>query len=184
MLSQTGISDDELSFLLGKPNNYVFGFVMNPGDKNRFTEDQIDLLPYILKCKFTDIIPSTVESGSISLCNTENISNEEYKGFRHTIYENGEYRQIIWRKRKAEEGSYRKNNPQLLSVIRSWINEGYFDTMRDGLEINNRLADLAFKTSVSDLEKCLKSLVSKNTALLRREMIDGIYKYHSPILKS
>jgi len=57
-LNKMGMTDDELSFLLGKPNNYVFGFIFKPSDKNRFNEDQIDLLPYILNCNFTEIIPN------------------------------------------------------------------------------------------------------------------------------
>ncbi|WP_164121790.1 hypothetical protein [Sphingobacterium sp. xlx-130] len=35
-LNEIGMSDDELSLLLGKPNNYVFGFIVKPSDKNRF----------------------------------------------------------------------------------------------------------------------------------------------------
>jgi len=43
LLNERGMTDDELSFLLGKANNYVFGFIVKPSYKNRFTEDQLDL---------------------------------------------------------------------------------------------------------------------------------------------
>jgi len=39
LLNERGMTDDELSFLLGKANNCVFGFIVKPGNKNRFTED-------------------------------------------------------------------------------------------------------------------------------------------------
>ncbi|TYR36330.1 hypothetical protein FXV77_10505 [Sphingobacterium phlebotomi] len=98
-LNKMGMTDDELSFLLGKPNNYVFGFIVKPSDKNRFNEDQIDLLPYILNCTFSAIILNDTEPGNIQLYHTKAIDDASYKGFSHIIYSNqGEGTRIIWRK--------------------------------------------------------------------------------------
>ncbi len=178
ILIQKGITDEELSFLLGKPNNYVFGFVMKPSDKNRFTEDHLDLLPYLLGCKFSDIFPADTESGSISLYGTGKVKDDNYKAFKHTINIDGEYRQIIYRKKKKDEGTFRKNNIPLLSLIERWIDEGYFAIGQDALQINKRAKqEVSFTYTVSDLEKCLKVLSGTKKARLIREMVDGVYKY-------
>lgn len=98
-LNKIDMTDDELSFLLGKPNNYVFGFIVKPNDKNRFNEDQIDLLPYILNCTFSKIIPNGTELGNIQLYHTKAVNDAGYKGFSHIIYaDQGEGTCIIWKK--------------------------------------------------------------------------------------
>ena len=62
LLNECGMTDEELSFLLGKANNYVFGFIAKPSDKNRFTEDQLDVLPYLLSSTFRQLILMEVQS--------------------------------------------------------------------------------------------------------------------------
>lgn len=178
-LNRIGMSDDELSFLLGKPNNYVFGFIIKPSDKNRFNEDQIDLLPYILNCIFTEIIPNDTESGNIQLYHTKAMDDEIYKGFSHIIYsDQGEGTRIIWRKKKAAKGSTRKTNQELLVLLKRWIEEGYFEQKRGALEIYKRFnTEFAVVFQVNELEKCMKILCGARHALLQKESIDGVLRY-------
>lgn len=173
------MTDDELSFLLGKPNNYVFGFIIKPSDKNRFNEDQIDLLPYILGCTFNDLMPDDTEAGEIQLFHTKAIDDTEYKGFSHIIYSpDGKGTRIIWKKRKVPKGSMRKTNRGLLELLKRWIADGYFDDRRDALEIFKKLKEgTAFPFAISELEKCLKTLCGKRSLLLQRKSVDGILNY-------
>ncbi|MEC3879760.1 hypothetical protein [Parapedobacter sp. 10938] len=178
LLNERGMTDDELSFLLGKANNYVFGFIVKPSDKNRFTEDQLDLLPYILRCSFGDIIPNSTEKGSIQLYHTKRI-DDEYKGFSHIIYDAaGKGTRIIWQKKKAPKGSTRKTNEKLLDVLKRWIDDGYFDKKRTALEIYKKLLaarDIRFR--ISELEKCLKILGGSRHAIIAKKPLDGVLMY-------
>ncbi|MBE8719341.1 hypothetical protein [Sphingobacterium pedocola] len=178
-LNEIGMTDDELSFLLGKANNYVFGFIIKPGDKNRFNEDQIDLLPYILGCPFSKIIPNGTQPGNIQLYHTGGIPDHGYKGFSHIVYfPSGEGIRIIWKKKNAPKGSTRKTNKGLLDLLKRWIEKKFFNKKRDGLEIYKKIkteSNISF--TVSELEKCLKILCSSRHKLLEKDSIDGILKY-------
>lgn len=181
-LNEIGMSDEELSFLLGKPNNYVFGFIINPNDKNRFNEEQIDLLPNLLGCPFSYLFINETPADNIHLHYTKDIDDDEYKGFSHIIYSpEGKGTRIIWKKPKAEKGSFRKNNNALLALLTQWVEEGFFDQKKTALECYKelrRLPDLEF--TISDLEKCIKVLYSKPMLLLQKKSIDGILRYWRP----
>jgi len=179
LLNERGMTDDELSFLLGKANNYVFGFIVKPSDKNRFTEDQLDLLPFILRCTFREIIPNGTPKGNIQLYHTKLI-DDEYKGFSHITYAaaTDEGTRIIWKKKKAPKGSFRKTNEELLGLLTQWTRSGYFDEKRTSLEIYKKIitdGEITFR--ISELEKCLKILCSNRTSLLQKKSIDGILMY-------
>lgn len=178
-LNEIGVGDDELSFLLGKANNYVFGFIVKPSDKNRFNEDQIDLLPYLLNCPFSTIIVNGTPSGNIHLHHTKKINEDDYKGFSHIIYsENGRGTRIIWKKKQAPQGSTRKTNEPLLALLKQWVIDGYFDQKRNALEIYKRLnAEVSIKYRISELEKCFKILCGTRHQHLQKESIDGILMY-------
>lgn len=178
-LNRISMTDDELSFLLGKPNNYVFGFIIKPSDKNRFHEDQVDLLPYILGCGFEYLIPDGTESSDIQLYHTKAIDDEDYKGFSHITYaSNGNVTRVIWKKRKASKRSMRKTNRALLDLLKQWIADSYFDQKRDALEIYKKLTSETVFT-FSELEKCLKILCRSRSPALQKKSIDGVLKYWS-----
>ncbi|TJZ53594.1 hypothetical protein FAZ15_16295 [Sphingobacterium olei] len=174
-LNEIGMSDDELSFLLGKANNYVFGFIIKPSDKNRFNEDQIDLLPYILGCPFSKIIPNSTEPGNIQLYHTGGIPDEGYKGFSHIVYSpSGEGTRIIWKKKNAPKGSTRKTNKALLDLLKRWIIEGYFDQKRDALEIYKKLnAERDAMFQISELENASRYCAASAMKCLKRNPLTG-----------
>jgi len=178
-LSEIDMRDDELSFLLGKPNNYVFSFIIKPSDKNRFNEDQLDLLPFLLQCPFSKILVNGTKAGNIHLYHTKAIDEDGYKGFSHIIYsEKGEGTRIIWKKKNAPKGSTRKTNKPLLELLKVWIEQGYFDRQVSALEIfNNLKAESSIKFRVSDIEKCLKILCSSLQGVLQKKSIDGVLRY-------
>jgi len=178
-LNEIDMGDDELSFLLGKPNNYVFSFIIKPSDKNRFNEDQINLLPFLLQCPFSKIIVNGTKAGNVHLYHTKAIDEDDYKGFSHITYsEKGEGTRIIWKKKNAPKGSTRKTNKPLLELIKFWIEQGYFDQQVSGLEIFKRLkSELAIGFRVSDIEKCMKILCGSRQALLQKDSIDGVLRY-------
>jgi hypothetical protein len=182
LLNERGLTDDELSFLLGKPNNYVFGFIVKPSDKNRFTEDQLDLLPFILNCSFGDIIPDGTEKGNIQLYHAKQI-DDDYKGFSHITYApTGEGTRIIWKKKKAPKGSTRKTNESLLDLLKLLVKNGYFDEKRNGLEIYKKIkADSEIPFRVSELEKCLKIIGGSKYNIICKKPVDGILRYWKKI---
>ena len=172
------MTDEELSFLLGKANNYVFGFIVKPGDKNRFTEDQIDLLPFILNCSFSQIILNGTEKGNIQLYHTKRV-NDDHKGFSHIIYDaTGNGTRMIWRKKKAPKGSTRKTNEKLLELLRGWVGNGYFDKKRTALEICKKVStDGEVDFRISELEKCLKILCGVRFDCMNKKSFDGVLMY-------
>lgn len=178
LLNERGMTDDELSFLLGKANNYVFGFIVKPGDKNRFTEDQLDLLPYLLSCTFNQLIPNGTDKGNIQLYHTKRI-DDDHKGFSHITYDAaGNGTRIIWRKKKAPKGSTRKTNEKLLELLRGWIDNGYFDKKRTALEIYKKAnANSGITFRVSELEKCLKILCGVRSECMDKKFFDGVLMY-------
>lgn len=178
-LNEIDMRDDELSFLLGKPNNYVFSFIIKPSDKNRFNEDQLDLLPFLLQCPFSKIIVNGTKAGNVQLYHTKAIDEDDYKGFSHIIYsEKGEGTRIIWKKKNAPKGSTRKTNKPLLELLKVWIEQGYFDRQVSALEIfNNLKAESSIKFRVSDIEKCMKILCGSRQALLQKDSTAGVLRY-------
>jgi hypothetical protein len=178
-LNQINMSDDELSFLLGKPNNYVFSFIIKPSDKNRFNEDQIDLLPFLLECPFSKILVNGTIAGDIQLYHTTAINENGYKGFSHIIYsEKGEGTRIIWKKKNAPKGSTRKTHKPLLELLKTWIEQGYFDQKISSIEIFTKVkAESSIKIRVSDIEKCIKILCGSRETLLQKDSIDGVLRY-------
>lgn len=178
-LNEIDMRDDELSFLLGKPNNYVFSFIIKPSDKNRFNEDQLDLLPFLLQCPFSKIIVNGTKAGNVQLYHTKAINEDDYKGFSHIIYsEKGAGTRIIWKKKNAPKGSTRKTNKPLLELLKVWIEQGYFDRQVSALEIfNNLKAESSIKFRVSDIEKCMKILCGSRQALLQKDSTAGVLRY-------
>lgn len=178
-LNEIGMGDDELSFLLGKPNNYVFSFIIKPKDKNRFHEDQLDLLPFLLHCPFSKILVNGTEPGNIMLYHTQEIDEDGYQGFSHIVYsETGQGTRIIWKKKNAPKGSTRKTNKPVLEILKGWIEQSYFDQKRDALDIFKKLkTQSSIKFRVSDIEKCMKILCGSRLSLLQKDSIGGVLRY-------
>lgn len=179
LMAHIGMEDEELSFLLGKSNNYVFSFIANPNDKNKFKSDQVDLLPYLLNCPFSDLFSNNCPKGNIQLFHSQKIDTDEEIGFSHIIYDsNGKGTRIIWTKKKNQKGAFRKTNKELLDLLIKWIDEGILDLPTPSINIWKKLkSELQFIFSISDLEKCIKILSSKSKNLLTKETIDGIIYY-------
>lgn len=174
-----GMKNEELSFLLGKPNNYVFSFIANPNDKNKFKSDQVDLLPYLLNCYFSDIFSNNCPKGNIQLFHSQKIDNDEEIGFSHITYDStGKGTRIIWTTKKNQKGSFRKTNEYVLDLLKKWIYEGILDLPTASIDIWKKLkSEAQFAFSISDLEKSIKILSSKTKSLLTKETIDGIIYY-------
>lgn len=177
LMADIGMDDEELSFLLGKANNYVFSFIANPTDKNKFKSDQINLLPYLLNCYCTDLYANDCPKGNIQLFHSQKINTEEEKGFSHITYDSkGKGTRIIWTKKINQKGSFRKTNKNLLDLLIKWIDEGILDLPTPSINIWKKLKPEAqFTFFISDLEKCIKVLSTKS--ILTKQTIDGIIYY-------
>lgn len=51
-----GMDDEEVSFLMGKRNKYVFD-ILDPTEKDKFKTEQLDYLPTILKTSIQSLVP-------------------------------------------------------------------------------------------------------------------------------
>lgn len=178
LLESASLTVEELSFLLGKPNNYVFSFIMDPNDKRRFTEAQLDVLPFLLNCSYTDLIPNDTNAGEIQLFDSIRIESETETTFIHSIDDGTNRIRFTWKKEKSKFGTFRRNNVALINEIKNQIGNGYFNKGRDGLEIYIKLKDsCTFTFTVSDLEKSLKVLSAKRQQILSKKTVDGLIKY-------
>lgn len=177
LMADIGMDDEELSFLLGKANNYVFSDIANPNDKNKFKSDQVDLLPYSLNCYFSDLFSNNCPKGNIQLFHSQKINTDEEKGFSHITYDNnGKGTRIIWKKKINQKGSFRKTNKNLLDLLIKWIDESILDLPTSSIDIWKKLiSESQFEFSISDLEKCIKILSTKS--ILTKQTIDGIIYY-------
>lgn len=99
--------------------------------------------------------------------------------FSHIIYsEKGEGTRTIWKRKNARKGSTRKTDRPLLELLKTWIEQSYFDRQVNALEIFKRLkAESSIKFRVSDIEKCMKILCGSRQALLQKDSIDGVLRY-------
>lgn len=64
-------ADEEVSFLLGKRNSYVFD-LLDPTEKDKFKTEQLDILPTILGVSIREIISNDINPD-------ENINIKELK---------------------------------------------------------------------------------------------------------
>lgn len=182
LLESARLTDEELSFLLGKPNNYVFSFIMDPSDKRRFTEAQLDILPFLLNCSYTDLIPNNTSPGEIQLFDAIRIEREMETTFAHSIDDAAIRIRLTWTKEKPKFGFFRPNNEILITELRNRIANGYFNNGRNGLEIYIALNDSCnFTFTVSDLEKSLKVLSGKRQQLISRKIKNGLIEYVAKI---
>lgn len=156
-----GMDDEEVSFLLGKRNKYVFD-ILDPTEKNKFKTEQLDYLPTILKTSIQGLIPKKeTSSEEIKIHASKTVYDHKMVYQFSEIKENGdETKPVIWTKR-LKIGTPREVHTEVHHAVLKIYENGGFDVPRSALElfieIENKL-DSSF--SPSDLQKSLSVLMT------------------------
>ncbi|SEL53457.1 hypothetical protein [Parapedobacter koreensis] len=188
LLEETGMDDEELSFLLGKRNQYFFD-VIDPRKKQKLKTDQVDPLAAIMGKPHREIMPLDIKPDEmIQLHHATRKVNEENNTitYSHIVYpqDGGDGIKIIWQKTFVT-GVRRKVNDAVHAFLEEKIGAGYFAKPRLALTVYLELKDelTADSLSAADLEKSL-AVLTRTGGPLMRSKIDTQLHYHKNLLFS
>jgi hypothetical protein len=175
-----GLTDEEVSFLMGKRNKYFFD-LLNPTEKDKIKTEQLDILPTILQIPVRQIVPNDVKPGEqVKLYASKKVTATKTT-YRHIVIatDGSESEPIIWIKKSAK-GNRKQVNERLHTTILQFIDDEYFKQYRNALEIHLRLKEKStFDFTPADLQKSLLDLARtvKNISILKRAIEDARYVY-------
>src|SRR5690606_7094394 len=146
LLGETGMDDEEFSFLLGKRNKYFFD-VIDPREKQKLKTDQSDPLAAIFGRPHRKILPlnakhrEMIQLHHATRTETEvDVVDKEPKKsiytYSHIVYPPGEPvgRKIIWEKTEVKGLRY-KLNDAVLEFLDLKVTAGYFRKPRLALPL-------------------------------------------------
>lgn len=179
--NEIGLYDEEVSFLLGKPNKYVFDLI-NPSEKDKFKTEQIDVLPTILNCKIRNIIPNNlVANQKIQVRATQSMVGNKLIFTYTTKIGKGELTDSETFEKTILKGERKKLHTQVHDFTFGLIGEGHFSSPKNALELY-----LLYKEHVTqsfrpaDLQKSLSDCMrnqGEKVAVLKRTIINARYHY-------
>ena len=183
--SEIKLTDEEVSFLMGKRNKYVFD-LLDPTQKDKFKTEQLDILPTILECKIRDIIPNDVIANDTIMirgrkkARSRKIIYEYIEIFQNQTNDGAKESdpQII--EKKTKKGERKEINPKVHELMLKLMEQGYFDKPKNALELylhcKEKITSL-FKPS--DLQKSLAVLLRDDgkPPLLIKKIVDARYVY-------
>lgn len=175
--SAIGLTDEEVSFLLGKRNTYVFD-LLDPTEKDKFKTEQLDILPAILGVGVRKIIPNDIKPDEyITIKGIKKVSD------RKIVYEfviDGGAENCVFIK-KIISGERKKINPQVHELTLKLIKEGCFLEPKNALELFLKYkAELRMGFTPAELQKSLAVCCRKQgeeLPLLKRENENARYVY-------
>lgn len=178
---ELGMDDEEVSFLLGERNKYVFD-LLDPTEKSKFKTEYLDYLPTILKSSMWELIADVPDlSGGVRL----RASKFTYKSkivyqFAELTDKNEEVNTLEWVK-VVNTGKERILNPHVHEVVLNMYNNGGFHSPRSALDLFTKLEVVLGERSFSpsDLQKSLSVLMAEKSGLqyIKRVKIKGRYFY-------
>ncbi len=181
MYNEVGLHDEEVSFLLGKPNKYVFGLI-NPTKKEKFKTEQIDMLPGILQCTFRKLIPNDLRPDiEIQVRATVKTVGDKLT-FKYTTQVTGEETSATGKfEKKIRKGDRKQLHQAVHALTLQLISEGHFFTPKNALElyylyktrINTPFNPADVQKSLAD---CLRSDEDKSPSL-ERVIVNARYYY-------
>jgi hypothetical protein len=155
-----GMDDEELSFLLGKRNKYVFD-ILDPTEKNKFKTEQLDYLPTILRTSIQELVPKKANlSEEIKIQASKTVYDHKIVYQFSEVKENGdEAKPVVWTK-KLKIGVQKVHTAVHQAVLEIYENGG-FDTPRSALDLFIEIEkDLSSPFSPRDLQKSLSVLMT------------------------
>jgi len=175
--SALGLTDEEVSFLLGKRNTYVFD-LLDPTEKDKFKTEQLDILPTILGMGIRKIIPNDIKPDeNITIKGLKKVSDKKI------VYEfiiDGGHDKGFFTK-KIISGERKQVNRQIHELMLKLIKEGYFLEPKNALELFlHYKSELGTVFTPADLQKSLAVCCRKQgeeLPLLKRENENARYVY-------
>lgn len=175
-----GLTDEEVSFLLGKRNKYVFD-LLDPTEKDKFKTEQLDVLPTILNTTIKDIIPNDIKPNE-----TIRVKGEKKVSATKIVYEyvivyleNTESESVTIVK-KITKGNRKKVQPEVHALTLELIDVGHFSNPKNALELFLYYQEkLKLPFTPADLQKSLSLCLREagRPALLKREVNEAKYFY-------
>jgi|GEM_PF-458374 len=191
LLLETGMDDEEFSFLLGKRNQYLFD-VIDPRKKQKLKTDQADPLAAIFSKLHREIIPLDVGPGEMiqlhhATRNVEDNDKSKTVTYSHMIYppEGDKGKKIIWKKTFVKGGRH-KINTAVLAFLEKKVASGYFRKPRLALPLYIELKEVlaAGSFTAMDLERAIAKLLRNNGTLMCSSIDtrDHYYDWHEIVL--
>ncbi|MCY4780513.1 hypothetical protein ORI89_12695 [Sphingobacterium sp. UT-1RO-CII-1] len=194
LLQDSILSDEDVSFLLGKTDGYLFE-ILDPTNKKRFKQDLWTLFVPIFQTSFTKVMPppyvgsqEEVKLNSAANHNkkttiyrfTVNYEDrtEDKNAVEHKIAVEPEY--LKWKK-KVVTGERKVENKPLTDYLKFLISEGFFFTPKASLFILIHLRKYFDKPfTAEDLGVSIKKLCRRQAGietLLQRNTDNSRYSY-------
>ena len=174
-----GMDDEEVSFLLGKRNKYVFD-ILDPTEKNKFKTEQLDYLPTILRTSIRELIPN--DKGlheEIKIMASKTVYDHKIV-YQFTELDVKKPQPVVWTK-KLETGTIRKVHDALHQCIMEFYEDGGFKNPVSSLEMFLNMEKILGQNSFapSDLQKSLSVLMTAKgkLQLVKRVNINARYYY-------
>lgn len=174
-----GMDDEEVSFLLGKRNKYVFD-ILDPTEKNKFKTEQLDYLPTILRTSIRELIPTDRGLHEEIKIMASKAVYEHKIVYQFTELDVETLQPVVWTK-KLKIGSIRKVHEALHERIMEYYENGGFKLPISSLKLFLDLHKSHDQSSFtpSDLQKSLSTLMTAKGRLqiLKRVSINVRYYY-------
>lgn len=175
-----GLTDEEVSFLLGKRNKYVFD-LLDPTEKDKFKTEQLDILPTILNTTIRALVPNDIKPNE-----TIRVKGEKKFSATKIIYEyvivyvdNTESEPVTIVK-KIIKGGRKKMHPEVQRLTLELIDADHFATAKNALELFLFYKEkLTIAFTPADLQKSLSLCLREDgkTPSLKREINEARYFY-------
>lgn len=180
-LLEIGMTDEELSFLLGKRNKYFFE-LLDPTEKNKFKTEQLDILPTILNTPIKKLVPNDLKPNETIKVGAVKKTYKSKIVYKYVIFlpDNTESEPVTIIK-KIEKGNRKKVNQEVHDFIIKQIGNYSFNIPKNALELF-----LICKKGIStpfnptDLQKSLATCCRDNGVhkpLLVKEIVNAKYVY-------
>lgn len=194
LLGDSSLSDEDVSFLLGKADGYFFE-ILDPTNKKKFKQDLWTLFVPIFRTSFTNVMPPPyVGSQEEVKLNSAANHNKKTTIYRFTVnygdrteYKDGleqkiavESEYLEWKK-TVVTGERKVENKPLTDYLKFLISEGFFFTPKTSLFILIHLRkyfDTPF--TVEEIAVSIKKLCRRQTrieTLLQRNIDNSRYSY-------
>ena len=156
-----GLSDEELSFLMGKRNKYFFD-LLDPTEKDKLKTEQLDILPAILGIAIRDLVPNDVAAGEDVIIHASRSVTPLKVIYKHyVVFSNGSRGPVITWTKKLVKGLRKKVNVELHQRVLDLLESGYFNERRNALDLLLVLRGNGLLFSPAELQKSLAVLMNR-----------------------
>lgn len=162
LLKDSDLTEEDVSFLMGKDNGYFFG-IFDPTEKSAFKEEFIPLFVPIFQTNLDNILPKKYYASEEVKITATTKFNKKSTVYRHTVtYADGSVSEKIEWKKKVVQGERKTENRLLTDYLMRLVTEDYFGTPRTSLFLLIHLQE-HFKDpfTVTDIRVSLGKLIRK-----------------------